>query len=432
MYNRIYLLLCLAVAISPAWSQDSSPGDIPAWEDTPMLTPFPINQDYSMTFASETPRTNYLRGSLALVSIYDDNMLPYSAPGITDIQYSAQPSLDLQQSRARLSWEADYRPGFKFYQRNSSLNGVDHALQLGLTYRLAPHVTMSLSDTFQKTSDLLYLSEIAPIQQSPISLVPPTTPKTTNVGTADITYQFSRNGMIGAKGAISGLWYQDRPNLSGLYESASGGSDVFVSRRLTGRHYVGVTYGFQELLTRPGDRETQTHRTQLFYQLSLPPTLTLSIFGGPEHSHTHSGISLLLDKWTPSGGASLVWQREHASCMVSYLQGITEGGGLSGAVQSRQSGASVRWQLAKRLVANVGGLYSTRRLLDSQGTLDSGGHTWSASASLQHPLSDNLAMELGYTRLHQTYPNVAAIAEAPDRDNIWVSVSYQFARPFGR
>ena len=39
-------------------------------------------------------------------------------------------------------------------------------------------------------------------------------------------------------------------------------------------HYIGVTYAFQQLLTHPGQAETQTHSALLFYTLYLPRALT--------------------------------------------------------------------------------------------------------------------------------------------------------------
>ena len=41
----------------------------------------------------------------------------------------------------------------------ASMNEIDHNLALGLEYRLSPHVTLSVGDSFQKTSDLLNLSD---------------------------------------------------------------------------------------------------------------------------------------------------------------------------------------------------------------------------------------------------------------------------------
>ena len=61
-----------------------------------------------------------------------------------------------------------------------------------------------------------------------------------------------------------------------------------------------------------------------------------------------------------------------------------------------------------------------------------GGHTLSGSASVQHSISEHFIMELGYTRLRQSYSNIAVIANAPNTNRAFISVSYQFARSLGR
>jgi hypothetical protein len=397
-----------------------------------MMAPAPLSDEgYSLAFASETPRTNYLRGTVNFVSVYDDNMLPLSGPGITDLKYTVSPRLELQQSRSRLRWNLTYSPGFRFYQRNSSLNGVDHNLGLNLEYRLSPHVTLTMGEAYQKASDLLYLSDVSFVQGPSVSIVPPATPKITNLSTVGMTYQYSQNAMVGVKATLSGLWYPNRPNLNGLYDSTAGSGEAFYTHRLSGRHYIGATYGFQRMFTHPGNAETETQSALLFYTLYLPPRLSISVFAGPEHSDTHNGVTLPLRKWSPAAGGSVAWHGERASFVTSYAQRIGDGGGLSGAVRSNRADSSLRWQITKNITAGVGANYSTNHLLE-QLTTGSGGHAWSETASLEHPLGEHLGVEAGYTRLHQTYPNIPAIANAPNRNNVWISLSYQFERPLGR
>lgn len=262
--------------------------------------------------------------------------------------------------------------------------------------------------------------------------MPPATARISNFGEAEITYQFSRNVMMGAKSTLSGLWYPDRANLSGLFDSTGGSATGFYAHRLSGRHYIGATYGFQRLLTHPGHSETQTQSTLLFYTLYLPPSLSLSLFVGPERSDTHGEKSLPFQKWSPAAGGSLAWHGERTSFLAGYARRISDGGGLSGAVLSNRADASVRRQLAKTLTANVGVSYSASSVLDSLQSLGVEGHNWSGTVSLQHSLGESLGVQAGYTYLHQSYSSISAIANAPDRNYVWVSFSYQFEKPLGR
>jgi hypothetical protein len=408
-------------------------GDAAAEDDASMILPALLNDDgYSLTFASETPRTNYVSGGVNFLTVYDDNILPFSGPAVTDVKYSVEPSIDLQQSRSRLTWNLAYSPGFRFYQRNGSLNGVDHNLGLSLEYRVSPHVTLFFGESFQKATDLLYSSGTSFVSGSTPSLLPPSTPRITNLSTVQATYQFSQNGMVGIKGTFSGLWYSSRSNLNRLFDSTAGASEVFYAHRLSRSHYLGMTYGFQKLFTHPGKAETQTQSALLVYTFALPPTLEISVFAGPEHADTHNGDAFPLRNWLPATGFNLAWHGARASVLAGYSKRLSDGGGLATAARSDRGEASVRWKVARSLTASLGGSYWTNHLLDSQSEFGFGGHTWSETASLNRDIGERLEAKVGYTRLYQAYPNIPAIASAPNRNNVWVSISYKFDRPLGR
>ena len=451
MHAQKYLTAVLAFATIPLWSQVDSSGAAPAGEgavlfssastgeETPMSTPAPLGGDgNSLAFAMETPRTNYVRGGLHLQTAYDDE-LPFSGRGISDISYSVWPSISLEQSRSRLSWDLTYSPGFRFYQRNAFLNGTDHYLTLGFQYRLSPHVSLKFGDSFQKTSTVLNAADDlnAPPQSGTVqgpntSIVLPATPRINHLSDVEMTYQFGRNSMLGARGSFSGLWYPDRNRFSGLYDSTTEAAEAYYTKRLSDRHYIGTVFGMQNLFTHPGTAETQTRSALIFYTLYLPPALTLSIFAGPEHSDTHGRTVMPLRDWSTAAGGSFGWHGSHTSFAASYARRINDGGGLSGAVRSNRADLSARWQFARTLTADVGASYSANRVLDPLTAFSGDGHTWSGTLSVQHPIGEHFALQVGYIRLHQSYPDVQAISNAPNRNNGWVSLSYQFERPLGR
>ena len=126
MPARIYLIvIMILVALPVRAQQDESSGAQPAATglvDTGdrMTTPTPVSGDgYSLAFASETPRSNYLRAGVSIGSAYDDNVLPASGQKIGDESYSVLSSIALDQTRSRLHWTLNYSPGFTFYQHNT-------------------------------------------------------------------------------------------------------------------------------------------------------------------------------------------------------------------------------------------------------------------------------------------------------------------------
>lgn len=456
MLSRKHLIALLAFAAIPLWSQVDSSGAQPAagggfWsgvsssnvnqngEEEPMTTPAPLGDErHSLAFAGETPRSNYVSGGLSLDTIYDDNILPSSGRAASDVRYGLWPSLSLQQSRSRVGWDLNYSPGFTFYQHNGSVNEIDHTLALHFNYRFSPHVTLTFGDSFQKTSDLLGLPQegiSAPatggVHGPNDSIVPPATPRISSYTDLQLTYQFAENALIGAKGSLAGLWFPERNNVPGLYDSTVRSGEVFYTQRLSGRHYLGAAYAFQALFTRPGQSETQTHSTLVFYSLSLP-TLSVSVFAGPELSDSH-GVPVPLHKWSPATGASVNWHGQRSSFLVSYARGVSDGGGLSGAVRFDKADLSGRFRLARTVTAEIGVSYSANDVLHSQAMFGAaGGHTWSETASLQRLLGENLILRLGYAHLYQSYDSIKTISQAPNRNNVWVSLSYQFQRPWGR
>jgi len=234
-----------------------------------MLTPAPVSGDgYSMGFTSEG-RSNYLRGGLAFSSAYDSDVTTGSnGQPISDVTYSIFPTISLDQTRSRLHWVFNYSPGFTFYQKTSSLNQANQNLGVNLTYRLSPHVTLSLHDSFIKTSDVL--NQPSSDLQQPVSggvfvpnysVIAPISDQLTNTANATLTYQFAANGMLGASGTFTNLHYSNQSQVPGLSDSSSKGGSAFYSHRLSKMHYIGVTYQYQMFLAYPtlGQSETQSH-----------------------------------------------------------------------------------------------------------------------------------------------------------------------------
>ena len=243
-------------------------------------------------------------------------------------------------------------------------------------------------------------------------------------------------------GTFTNLHYPNPAQVPGLYDSSSQGASAFSSLRVSKMHYFGVNYQYQRLLAYPteGLNETQTHAVLFFYTLYATPTLSVSFFGGPQHSDTVQpplpplNIQLPAARaWTPAAGTSLSWQGRLNSVAVSYKHIISGGGGLFGAVHLDSASASIQQQIARSLSGSVAASYTQNNVLGSPlfgGATD--GHTVTGTASLQKQFGEHINVQLGYTRLHQNYSNVAVLSTNPDTNRGFVSVSYQFSRPLGR
>jgi hypothetical protein len=338
-----------------------------------------------------------------------------------------------------------FNPGFTFYQHTTDRNEADENAGVDISYRLTPHVTLSLIDSFRKSSNLLSQPNgfESPVfgsgQVSPVTVFAPVADQLSNTGAAQLTYQFGLNAMVGASGTFTNLHYSNPAEVPGLYDSGSRGGSVFYTHRLSGRHYVGATYEYQMLLAYPvGFRaQTTTNGLTLFYSIYLKPTVSLSFFGGPEYSDTQESIAPRLQTWSPSAGASLAWQERQTNFAVSYSRMIAPGGGLVGAVHQDAGKVSLRRQFTRTTSAGLDGQYANNHLLDSGvlqavGAFNDSGHSLSGTVSLDRQLGEHFSFDLAYSRLHQSYDNISAISSAPNTNRGWVSISYQFARPLGR
>jgi len=434
----------------PAWPQvgASAPGG--AANESQMQTPPPVSDEaYSMELGSEA-RSNYLRAGLVINTAYDDNVLPETGTEpISDVSYTISPTITFDQTTPRLHQTLTYRPGFTFYQHTSDLNEVDQNLALGFQYRLSPHVTASVTDTLRKSStafNQFYALSGGAISGSAQSSLPPvfapTADQLTNATNVALSYQCSRDSMIGASGALTILHYPNPSEVQGLYNSNSRGAAAFYSYRLSRAQYMGVTYQYSTILSSlpssqskvqaQTDSETLTHTVLIFYSVYLSPNLSISVSSGPEYLDLSQYPIPPIRSWTPAAMVSMGWQGRHTSFAARYAHIVSGGGGLQGAFNSNSAGASARWQMARTWTLGSTASYSINKNVSQFSQSNPGGHALSGAVTVQHPISDHLNMDFGYMRLSQSYPNIGAVSNAPNANREYVSISYQFARPLGR
>lgn len=442
MLNRACLIVILFAAI-PLWSQETNDTEATTTADTDsqMMTPPPVSgASYPSTYAG-AERSNYLRAGLSFNTTYTDNISGGTNP-LSDISYSVWPTIGLDKSTARLHLTFTYSPGFTLYQKTSSLDQANQSFNVNFQYRLSPHVTLSLRDSVVKTSNVF--NQPDPLSATPVpgsaqvptvAVIAPGADQLNNTGGGTLACQFSRSSMIGIGGTFSNLYYLNQGQVPGLYNSNSAGGSAFYNHRLSKKNYIGVQYQYQRSLAYQSSvqYETQTHSVSMFYTVSLKPALSVSFFGGGQYADIPQPPLPNSHSWSPTAGASFGWQARRTNIASSYSRTISGGGGLIGAFHSNIATASVRQQLARSWNVGAAANYSIYKDVTPFFFLATGGgHSVSGTASVQHTFGEHLSASLGYTRLHQNYGGIALISSAPDTNDEWISLSYQFARPLGR
>lgn len=456
------LIALLVLGALPAWSQADNPHSQPVTafgldesQDSAndrMLTPPPVSGQTYPTAPTSQERSNYLRGGVIFTSAYTDNALGgLSDHPVSDVSYSVGPMVALDETTTRMHTVLTYAPGFTAYQHTSSRNEADQNASIDFEYRLSSHVTFSARDGFQKSSNVLNQTDLGlsnaglggavsgTTQGTNFSVIAPIADRLSNAGNVGLTDQLSLNTMVGAGGTFTNLHYPDASQVPGLYDSSTQGGSAFYALRLSKTNYIGASYQFQRLLSYPteGANETQAHAVLFFYTLYPTSRLSISLFGGPQYSDssqaaTSSTPSPTLRMWTPAAGASLSWQGRTNNLAASYSHIIAGGGGLIGAVQMDGASLSAGQQITKTLNASVAGGYSQNNVLDTLLLAASNGHSIYGTVSLQQQFGQHLSVQAGYTRLHQSYSNVAVLSSVPDTNREFISVSYQFSKALGR
>ncbi len=435
--------LSLALLAAPlAWSQvePAATGGGPA-DNTQMQTPPPVSGESYPTLTGAEARSNYLDPGLTVETSYNDNLLPgYAANPISTMGYSVSPSMGFDKVTPRLHQTWTYDANFTLYQDAAARNATDQHASLDLHYLLSPHLAISGRDTFEKGSNLFNQPSLGgPVSGSASSSLTndfaPFLDRLGNQANGGISYQFGAHGMIGAGGTTRLLHFPNQPQSGGLADSDSLGGSAFYNRQLSGAQYVGATYQYSNEADSADNTQTTTHTSTvyLFYSIYLAHALTVSISGGPQHYDVAQSALPPSAAWTPAVTGSIAWQEDEINISGSYSRSVAGGGGLFGAFNTTLANASARWRFARTWTVQSTAGYNIRKSVDPLYFFsESGGHSISGTAQLEHPLGERLRASLSYQRLHQNYSGVTALTSDPDSDRISISISYQLSIPLGR
>jgi len=443
MLTRIYLSLALLSATS-LWAQVASPiqSAPETTGDDQMATPPPVNSNPSPTAVGSEMRSNYLRGGLVLSGSYVDNM--YAGQGTNTVGegiYSVLPTISADQTTSRRHLIFAYRPGFTFYEPTSSLNEVDHNANVDFQYRLTPHGTLGLNDTFQKSSTTYGLSDSTGAATSgssqPVApgVLAPFAQRLTNNANGQFSLQIAPAAMVGVSGSTMLLHYPNPSQTSGLYDYDERGASGFYNRRISLGQYAGVNYAYSLILSYPqnGQSNTEMHNLYAFYTIYPKHEFSISASGGVQH-YSATQTSLPESRaWEPMIMASVRWQGLHTNLSANYSRQVTGGGGLLGAFTSTNVSGYARWQMARTWTASASANYAVNRsvtpLLLSEAQ---NGHSIAGFATVEHAFSDQVSLLFEYDRVHQSYEGIASLASDPNSNRELISLVWQFTRPLGR
>ena len=449
MSRQSFALLVLAAATfaaaqnpTPPSTQSPDNGAVPAMEDQRAPAPALLGGEAnSLSFSSELERSNYLRGGISVGATYDDNAANSATARLGDFSYSILPNIQLDQTRSRLHWVLGYFGGVTVNQRLSARNQGSHNLSGTLQYRLSPHVDLRLRDSFLDTTGLLQQFQndqgtlvTGPITQPNPTLITPLAKNINNTASADMSYQFSADDVLGGGGTFYDSHFRDVPAGSGtLLDTSTRSGNAYYNHRFTPRNWTGVTYKYQLLDFSAGGNRTVTNSLLLTHTIYLRQRMTLSFFAGPEYSQIDAtapatGTENLL---SVSGGASFGWQGKLTSLTLDANRKVSDGGGVLGAVVLNSVGGGIRRQLTRTTAVRLNAIYGHNQELGSAAAGNNPLTSASGGVGLEQQLAQNFMLRLDYSRDYQKGSIVSPVGSV-NHNRGSISISYNFTRPLGR
>jgi hypothetical protein len=448
MFARVTLVFLL-LAAKLSWPQVEPGGTGGAAitdNDTQMMTPPPVSGEAYPTTVGSEERSNYLSAGVAVSGAYVNNVLPGSTTTpVNDGTFSILPMFMLAQSTPRQQTTLSYSPSFVIYEPTTTLDTIDQGAALTYRYRLSQQVSLSLGDSFYRTSDVFDQSYtfssggITGSTQTPAeTVIAPYAEQMTNAVHGLVSYQFGRDSMVGAGGSFSTSNYPGPSNSSGLANSNGSGAAAFYNRRLSHSQYLGLEYQYGRTTTSGLNEHSTTETNSLlpFYTRYFSRTVSFSISAGIEHASVllvQSPTSTTSKSWSPEAGVSMGWQSRRANLAASYARSVTSGWGLVGAYSSNAAGIFAGYKLTRSWSAGLSANYTNSKTVSAQIISYTGGGTiLSGQASLSRTFGERFGVGFGYERLHEDFSGITIISENPDSNQEYARITYQLRKPLGR
>jgi len=353
-------------------------------------------------------------------------------------------------SRSQLSFA--YNPGFVWNQRIDPQTEINQNLDFNWQYRLREHLTARIHDHFVDQSTSFNQLNANPLQpagnvlnQPNPSVITSLASELANITNVDLMDQIGEGTNIGVSGSFNKLNFRDTGNsTTQLWNNESWSGQAFYSHHLSARHSVGVTYTLQKIATFGQVQEhTQSQSVQLFYTLNVKPGVTLSIFAGPDRSTTNDVLQLNLglgtiainntvSRWLVDEGATFAWQGQKTSARINLIHHVTDGGGLTGAVQLYSGIFDLRRQMSRTWTGDFALSYGNNDPLSH--TSGSAFTSFSGTIGVERTLGEHVSVATRYGRYLQQSQEYGVTGTPnfwANHNQAWVTVSYHFSRPLG-
>lgn len=441
----IYVLAGASLIVAPRMARAQEGGlsqaNVPVLGTGQMPTAVPSN---------EFSPTNLFVMTVTAGVRFDDNALLGSVPHRSDLAYSFMPSFAFDQTLRRVNWGVSYGPGVDISEHAFYSDQFTNDFGGHFTWLISKRSSFSAqqnyilsTDPFQQFGTQAYTTTPGPIVSPNESIFLPNLRRESSLSQAQYSYRLAAHTTFGISGNFDLEHFRENsgsPNSSVLINSRIASGQAYISHQFSARNQLGLEYAVQVMKFPIGDARTTTHSFLIFDDFKLTPNSKLSVYAGPEYSLTSnqvelgSGFLVLIipvkaNEWTWSGGGIYSWTRPRFAMVLNYSRRISNGGGLTGAVELDGGSADFSWELTSRWSLRLDLAGANNQLLGVTAG-QSGLLTYSASVGLRREILRNTYMNLFFQRLNQT-GGILGFSTG-NHDMAGVSFECRFAKPLGR
>jgi hypothetical protein len=400
---------------------------------------------------SSTPTANEAPPNMVELGVtagahFDDNAVLNARPRQWDIGYSIYPSIEFTETLPRLEWMVNYSPGVDISQNLLYRDFFSQKLLGNVDWLVSPHGMLTAQEYYLVTTDpfaqLGGAVSPGPTVSPNQGIYIPNLRRTMTLTNALYSYRFSEHSSFGIGGNFMLSKYDNTPHsgpTTSLLNAQRAAGEAYLNHQFSARNSLGLQYGIQVLRYPREDARTTTHTILVFDQVSVSPHSTFTIYGGPEYSDTFNQVVLNLgfiiitipikaQQWSGAGGVIYNWTGDRWGMSFDFRRGVSDGGGLVGAVELNSGTANFSWRVSQRwsVSATLSGANDTLLATKTNQSL----LTYFARVGLSQQITRNISMEWFYERLNQT----GGFANFPigNHDFAGASLKYTLMKPVGR
>jgi hypothetical protein len=400
-----------------------------------------------LRFEGESVPVNQVSFSMGASALYDDNVLGTNSQRLSDEALSFDSRLGITRQTERLTASFDYMPFFVLYRKIDQYDRANHAANLNLAYRLTSRVILGLHDTFSYQNGVypsLTGQQILSGPAAPTALnqmiIPYTTRALTNMAGLDLTFVKSRRTSLTLSGGYNQLKFGKQTAGQPLYNGNGASGGLTFQYRVTEHTSFGLLLLHQDI-TYQGGRifgnrlRSQIESTFLSVGSRLSPTVSVTVFGGPQYVRTIGQASAgagLAEHFQASGGGSITKEVRKTALDVSFQRSVSDSGGLYTSVINSNATFGVRRRLVGHWEADWHG--GAARVDASLFQLANGRiDALIGGIDINRPFSHGSVFHISYNTTHQLSKGTLPISADFDRNQVAVGIDYRFkAFPLGR